>query len=115
MVFSNHRVGHCVDRSNRATTQAKIMITPRTLEEFATRIQAALPKDLAILGDEFKTHLRATLTQTLNNMDLVTREEFDIQRELLQRTRGLLTEMEARVSALEQQLADRPHPVDGDA
>ena len=60
------------------------------------------------MRQEFDQQLRAGLRRTLQQMDLVTREEFDIQREVLLRTRAKLEELERQVAELEQQLSKPP-------
>lgn len=54
---------------------------------------------------DIERNVRAMLTSMFARLDLVTREEFDVQAELLARTREKLTELETRVAALE---ADHP-------
>lgn len=51
---------------------------------------------------DLQRNAKAMLTDTFSRMDLVTREEFDIQADLLARTRARLDVLEARVQALEQ-------------
>ena len=46
-------------------------------------------------------NLRAALTQGLSKLDVVTREEFDVQADILARTRAKVAELEARIAALE--------------
>jgi BMFP domain-containing protein YqiC len=50
---------------------------------------------------DLEKNLRAMLTSLLSRLDLVTREEFDVQRQVLLRTREQLTRLEAQLSALE--------------
>lgn len=50
---------------------------------------------------DIEKNLRALLSSSFSRLDLVTREEFDIQQEVLRRTREKLTQMEARVAELE--------------
>lgn len=54
---------------------------------------------------DVEKNFRAVMSTTFTKMDLVTREEFEVQQAVLARTRETLTALEARVSALEQQLA----------
>ena len=54
------------------------------------------------MGDVQK-NMKAMLTSTFAQLDLVTREEFDVQTEVLQRTREKLGALEARIAALEAQ------------
>ena len=50
---------------------------------------------------DIEKNLRALLSSAFSRLDLVTREEFDVQQEVLGRTRDKLQQMEARVAALE--------------
>lgn len=50
---------------------------------------------------DLEKNLRAALAQGFTKLDLVTREDFDVQREVLARTRARLVELEAKVAALE--------------
>lgn len=50
---------------------------------------------------DIEKNMRALLTQGFAKLDLVTREEFDVQTQVLTRTREKLTELEARVAELE--------------
>ena len=50
---------------------------------------------------DIEKNLRALMSSTFSRLDLVTREEFDVQQELLQRTREKLEQMEAKVAELE--------------
>ena len=54
---------------------------------------------------DVEQNLRALIQSLLQKLDLVTREEFDVQQQVLLRTREQLQALEARVVALEQQLA----------
>jgi BMFP domain-containing protein YqiC len=55
---------------------------------------------------DVEKNLRALLSSAFSRLDLVTREEFDIQRQVLDRTREKLQQMEARVAEMEKSLAD---------
>lgn len=55
---------------------------------------------------DIEKNLRALLSSAFSRLDLVTREEFDIQQEVLGRTREKLQQMEARVAEMEKLLAD---------
>jgi BMFP domain-containing protein YqiC len=74
------------------------MLNPKLLDEMSARVSALLAASPA--GDVEK-NLRALLASLFAKLDLVTREEFDVQREVLSRTRENLTALEARVAELE--------------
>lgn len=79
----------------------------RKTEEIAKLISGLIPQDLRQGREDLERNIRAALNSTLAQMNLVTREEFDIQSELLSRTRAIVEELEKKVQALEQQLADK--------
>lgn len=71
------------------------------IEELAERLTAILPPGLRGLRAELEDNFRAVLRANLERWDLVSRERFDIQAELLARTQKRLKELEARLVALE--------------
>lgn len=77
------------------------MINNSTIESLAEKITSSLPVGGKALADDLKKNLRVGLSSTLERMDLVTREEFDIQAELLVRTRARLEQLEQKVADLE--------------
>lgn len=77
------------------------MLDPKQLDDLARRLSAAMPKGVAVLQEDLQRSLRATLEAGLNKLDVVTREEFDIQVAVLARSRAKLEALEARVRALE--------------
>jgi len=74
------------------------------IEMIISDITKILPEDLNVLKDDIEKNLRATLNAAFSKMDLVTREEFDIQASLLSRTREKLEGLQEKLSALEEQL-----------
>lgn len=76
------------------------MLNPKLFDEMSARVSSLLASSPA--GDVEK-NLRAALSSLFAKVDLVTREEFDVQREVLTRTREKLVAMEARVAELEGQ------------
>lgn len=74
------------------------MLNPKLLDEMSARVSALLAASPA--GDVEK-NLRALLASLFAKLDLVTREEFDVQREVLSRTREKLTALEMRIVELE--------------
>ena len=79
------------------------MLDPRFIDEFTERMMGLLPPGAAELKDDLQKNLRATLQTMFSRMDLVTREEFDVQAAVLQRTREQLEALEKRVDVLEKQ------------
>lgn len=78
------------------------MTDPRFFNEFSERIMGLLPPGVGELREDFEKNLRATLQSAFARMDLVTREEFDVQAAVLHRTREQLEALEQRIAALEQ-------------
>lgn len=71
-------------------------------DEVIGKILGGLPSDLGAMREDVEKNLKAALQSAFARMDLVTREEFDAQSELLARTRALLDELEKKIQALEQ-------------
>ena len=80
------------------------MIDPRKLDDLARRIQASLPPGLDEVREDVSRNIRAVITAGIARMDLVEREEFDVQSAVLARTRDKLEALELRVRELEGQL-----------
>jgi Uncharacterized protein conserved in bacteria len=76
-------------------------MTPRFVDDISARIRALLEQSPAA---DLEKNLRVLLTGFFNRLDLVTREEYDVQREVLLRTREKLAQLEAKVAELERQL-----------
>ena len=74
----------------------------RFLDELNKRVGELLAASPA---KELEKNLRALLSSAFSRLDLVTREEFDVQQEVLGRLREKLQQMEAKVAALEGGLA----------
>ena len=72
-----------------------------SLQKLLENLQSALPGDLAA---DVKNNIDAVFKSSLEKMDLVTREQFDIQEKVLKRTRERLTGLENEVSELEDRL-----------
>lgn len=83
------------------------MFNPKTLDEITGKISELIAASPA---KDLEKNARAMLGGMFSRLDLVTREEFDVQREVLARTRVKLEALEARVAALEAQVANRRDP-----
>lgn len=84
------------------------MIDPKQIEqlaqEWAQRLAQFLPPGLKGFRQELETNFRAMLQGGLEKLDLVSREQFETQRELLARSRAKLDALEKQVKTLEAQL-----------
>jgi len=93
------------------------MTEPRSpsIDELIDRVMSAMPADIRQVKSDFEQHLREALKSVFNRMDLVTREEFDVQAALLARTRERLEELIGRLDELESQQSGRRTPDTGDS
>lgn len=71
------------------------------IEEIARRLMDNLPPALRATQRDLESNFRAVLRASLGKLDLVTRDEFDVQSRVLERTRARLEALEARVRAME--------------
>lgn len=78
------------------------MVNPSVFDKLVDRISAAMPDDAKMLREDLNRTVRLAVSNGLSRLDLVTREEFDVQAELLERTRARLEVLEARVRTLEE-------------
>ena len=83
------------------------------IEEIARRLMDNLPPALRATQRDLESNFRAVLRASLGKLDLVTRDEFDVQSRVLERTRARLEALEARVRAMEGP-ADGPPPLGTD-
>lgn len=74
---------------------------PFRIDEIARRLMDNLPPALRATQRDLETNFRAVLRASLGKLDLVTRDEFDTQTRVLERTRARLEALEARVKAME--------------
>jgi hypothetical protein len=77
------------------------MADTKLFEEIDRKMKEVLAQSPA---RDLEKNLRALLTGAFSRLDLVTREEFDVQREVLARTRAKLEELEAKLAELEKQV-----------
>lgn len=81
------------------------MMDIRAIDELARRLAALVPPDLAEANDDLSKTFKAALQAGLARLDLVSREEFDVQRLVLLRTREKVEVLERQVAELEAALA----------
>lgn len=77
------------------------MIDPKHINEFVSDVLDALPDGLKNMPKDIQDNLRIAMKSTFEKMDLVTREEFDAQTKVLQRTREKLEAIEKKLDAME--------------
>lgn len=84
------------------------MIDTKKIEQIARQIHDSIPKGVREFGDDIEKKIRQVLQAQLTRLDLISREDFDIQTELLLRTRKKLTLLEQRVNEMENKLNTTP-------
>ncbi len=72
-----------------------------SLDDLARELADAVPRNLKAIGEDLERNFKSLLQSGLGRMDLVTREEFDLQVAVLERTREKLDALEARLAELE--------------
>lgn len=77
------------------------MLDPSKIESIVQGITSAMPSGFTAIQEDAEKNLRSALSATFAKLDLVTREEFDVQTQVLQRTREKLEALELRVNQLE--------------
>ena len=89
------------------------MLRPASLEAFARQVAELLPEDAGKLPEDFKKNLQLLIESQFKKMNLVTKEEFEIQQGILLKTRQKLDALEAKVAELEAKQTDiSPVPTD---
>jgi len=83
------------------------MFDPKSIDDIASRLAAVIPPGLNNLKDDLEKTFRAVLQGTLAKLDLVTREEFEVQKLVLAKTRSNLESLEKRVAELEPSVLDK--------
>ncbi|GIU26966.1 hypothetical protein TUM4644_23480 [Shewanella colwelliana] len=80
------------------------MINPKKIEEVAKQLSDNLPSGLKQFAGEFEDKSKQILQNQLMKLDVVSREEFDVQQHVLLKTREKLEALQAQVDALEAKL-----------
>jgi ubiquinone biosynthesis accessory factor UbiK len=74
---------------------------PLRIDEIARRLIERVPPALKAAREDLESNFRAVLRERLSQLDLVTRDEFEAQARVLERTRARLEALEAKLAALE--------------
>lgn len=80
------------------------MIDPKLLDDLAKRMAGNVPSGLQLIQEDLQKNFRSVLESGLAHLNLVTREEFDVQSAVLIRTREKLEKLEKQLAELESQL-----------
>ncbi|XOV80191.1 MAG: accessory factor UbiK family protein [Aestuariibacter sp.] len=84
------------------------MLDPKKIEEVANKVVDAIPPGVKSVAEGLEAKVKQVLQAQLSRLDFVSREEFDVQTAVLQRTREKLLALEQRLSQLETQRAEIP-------
>ena len=74
---------------------------PRLIDDLARRLAGSVPESVMALRRDLEQNFKGVLQSQLAQLDLVTREEFDVQATVLKRTRKKLAALEARLAEIE--------------
>jgi BMFP domain-containing protein YqiC len=74
------------------------------LDELARRLAESVPESVRAFGRDLEGNFKAVLQAQLSKLDLISRQEFDVQAAILERTQAKLTAMEARLKEIEARL-----------
>ena len=83
------------------------MFDPKQLDDLTQRVLNKIPSGLKDAQKDVENNIRSVLQAAFAKMDLVTREEFDVQTAVLARTRTKVEDLETKVAALEQRCLDK--------
>jgi len=82
-------------------TKNMTIFSPQNLNELAKRLTNAMPSDINFLKSDLEKTFHAILQSSLSKLNLVSREEFEVQQALLARLRAQLEQLESKVTDLE--------------
>jgi len=77
------------------------MLDPKLLDDLTRRLADAMPPAAKAMQADMEKNLRAAVQAALARLDLVTREEFDVQTKVLARSRARIEQLEKQIAALE--------------
>jgi ubiquinone biosynthesis accessory factor UbiK len=80
------------------------MLDNKVLDDIARRLSGAMPAAAKAVQNDLDKNLRAATQAVFAKLDLVTREEFDVQRKVLARSREKIEQLEKQVAELEARL-----------
>ena len=83
------------------------MFDPKAIDDIANRLAGAIPPSLNNIKDDLEKTFQAILQGALGKLDLVTREEFEVQKLVLAKTRSKLEDLEKRVAEMEQSVLSK--------
>jgi len=103
-MVSNHlfcRLSAHITLAFYAAVRYQAVMTDESIENLARKLAESVPEGLRSMGADLESNFRGVLRASLAKLDLVTREEFEVQEAVLARTREKLEVLEARLEQLE--------------
>ncbi|WP_354625498.1 accessory factor UbiK family protein [Psychromonas sp. MME2] len=82
------------------------MFNPKKLEEIAKQVSDSMPAGVKSFGEEIDRKVKQVLQAQLGKLDMVSRDEFEVQTHVLLRTREKLAELENKLAAFEAKIAN---------
>ncbi len=79
------------------------MIKAEVVEDIVNKVEKFIPEDLKTMRQDFKKNMKSILTASLQKADLVTREEFEVQKAVLAKTRAKLEALEKQLNNISQE------------
>ncbi|MFH0266286.1 ubiquinone biosynthesis accessory factor UbiK [Vibrio rumoiensis] len=83
------------------------MFDAKKIEQIAKQIHESMPQPVKDLGSDVDQKVRQVIQGQLNKLDVVSREEFDVQTQVLLRTRQKLNDLESKLADLESKLSEK--------
>ncbi len=88
----------------RATLRYQVGMSEKSLQDLVRKLADAVPDGLRSVRSDLEKNFRSVLQSGLDKLELVTREEFEVQEAVLQRTREKLEALEERLKEIEKQV-----------
>ena len=88
----------------RATLRYQAGMSEKSLQDLVRKLADAVPDGLRSVRSDLEKNFRSVLQSGLDKLELVTREEFEVQEAVLQRTREKLEALEERLKEIEKQV-----------
>ncbi len=86
------------------------MIDPKIIDDLTRRLAGMVPEGARTLQQDLEKNFRASLNSTFSRLDLVTREELEVQQAVLAKTREKIERLEVRIRELEELLREQDAP-----
>ncbi len=87
--------------------ELEMKLDSHALDEIMAKINAAIPDDFKVVKDNVEKNIRASVESVLQRLDLVSREEFDIQASMLAKSQQRVYQLEQRIQQLEDKLLSK--------